>query len=365
MIEEASRTTAAVAPCASAGEEVVFLNESRARVELRRAPGDHDAAWYLDTGASNHMTGNETAFAELDKGVRGSVRFGDGSLVPIQGRGTVLFATAGEEHRALTNVYWIPRLKSNIVSIGQLDENGYPPHVEAGVMTVRDRQHRILARVSRSRNRLYIARLQLANPVCLAAHSDDEAWRWHARYGHVNFRALRQLARNDLVRGLPLFDKADRVCEACLTGKQRRAPFPQAALRRAGEVLELVHADLCGPISPPTPGGKRYFLLLVDDKSRFMWLRLLTTKDEAVAEIRHFKAGVEVETGRKLRLLCTERGGEFTAATFTTYCADEGVGRQLTAPYSPQQNGVVERRNQTIIAAARCLMKEKGVPARF
>lgn len=84
-----------------------------------------------------------------------------------------------------------------------------------------------------------------------------------------------------MVHGLPLLDEVDRVCEACLAGKHRRAPFPRQALNRARELLELVHADLCGPISPATPGGKRYFLLLVDDKSRFMWLRLLTTKDEA------------------------------------------------------------------------------------
>jgi hypothetical protein len=84
-----------------------------------------------------------------------------------------------------------------------------------------------------------------------------------------------------MVRGLPLLNKVDRVCGACLAGKHRRASFPHQALNRADDVLELVHADLCGPISPPTPAGKRYFLLLVDDKSRFMWLRLLTTKDEA------------------------------------------------------------------------------------
>lgn len=96
-----------------------------------------------------------------------------------------------------------------------------------------------------------------------------------------------------------------------------------------------------------------------------MWLTLLTTKDQAATAIKQFKAGAEVETGRKLRLLRTDRGGEFTVATFPAYCADEGVGRQLTAPYSPQQNGVVERRNQTIIATARSMMKAMVVPARF
>jgi hypothetical protein len=96
-----------------------------------------------------------------------------------------------------------------------------------------------------------------------------------------------------------------------------------------------------------------------------MWLTLLTTKDQAATAIKRFKAGAEVETGRKLRLLRTDRGGEFTVATFAEYCADEGIGRQLTAPYSPQQNGVVERRNQTIVSTARSMLKAMGVPARF
>jgi hypothetical protein len=73
-----------------------------------------------------------------------------------------------------------------------------------------------------------------------------------------------------LIHGMPQIDHADQICDACLAGKQRRASFPQVTKFRATERLELVHADLCGPISPPTPGGKRYFLLMVDDFSRFM-----------------------------------------------------------------------------------------------
>ncbi|XP_071683669.1 uncharacterized protein [Lolium perenne] len=109
---------AATAVAAAPMGEQVFLNEERARVELRRDSGDLDASWYLDTGASNHMTGEEDVFSELDKRITGKVRFGDGSVVDIHGRGTVLFAIDDERHRALTAVYWIPKLKSNIVSIG-------------------------------------------------------------------------------------------------------------------------------------------------------------------------------------------------------------------------------------------------------
>jgi hypothetical protein len=138
------------------------------RVELRRAPHDKDPAWYLDTGASNHMTGVAGVFAELDKSVSGKVRFGDGSVVDIHGCSTILFAVDDERHRQLDGVYWIPRLKSNIVSIGQLDEIGYPTHVEDGYMTVHDRSKNLIAEVPRTRKRLYVTILNIVQPVCLS-----------------------------------------------------------------------------------------------------------------------------------------------------------------------------------------------------
>jgi transposase InsO family protein len=335
-------------------EEHVFLTKDEHR----------DDSWFLDTGASNHMTDHRSVFAEMDTNVTGTVKFGDGSVVEIQGRGTVLFACANGEHRALSDVYYIPRLRSNIFSLGQLDQNGCEVHIRGGWLKLLDHNQKLLAKVQRARNRLYVITLNIAQPVCLSAVHDDVSWRWHARYGNLNFDALRKLAHHSMVRGLPRIDHVEQLCDSCLAGKQRRASFPQQAKRRAEGILDLVHGDLCGPITPSTPAGKRYFLLLVDDLSRYMWLTLLTTKDEAAA-IKRFRVGVEVETGRKLKLLRTDRGGEFTVATFATYCADEGIGRQLTAPYSPQQNGVVERRNQTIVSTARSLMKAKGAPARF
>lgn len=199
----------------------------------------------------------------------------------------------------------------------------------------------------------------------MAANGTETAWRWHARFGHLNFQALRRLAQAEMVRGLPVIDHVDQLCDGCLAGKQRRVPFPDKARFRAQDALELVHGDLCGPIAPATPGGRKYFLLLVDDMSRFMWIRLLSGKHEAAAAIKQFKAGVEMESGRKLRALRTDRGGEFTSVEFTEFCADRGVSRQLTAPYSPQQNGVVERRNLTVVAAARSMLKAAEMPAQF
>jgi transposase InsO family protein len=126
-----------------------------------------------------------------------------------------------------------------------------------------------------------------------------------------------------------------------------------------------MHGDLCGSVTPATPGERCYFLLLVDDLSRYMWVVVLGSKGEAADAIRCAQAAAEVECGRKLRVLRTDNGSEFTAAEFVSYYADEGVQRHYSAPYSPLQNGTVERRNQTVVEMARTLLKQRGMPAVF
>lgn len=118
--------------------------------------------------------------------------------------------------------------------------------------------------------------------------SRDIAWRWHERFGHLNFQSLRKLSRGKMVKGLPTIDHVEQVCEDCVLAKQKRMPFPQATKYRAQEELELVHGDLCGPISPTTPVGNAYFLLLVNDMIRYMWLTLLRSKADAPAAIMTF-----------------------------------------------------------------------------
>ena len=215
--------------------------------------------WVLDTGATNHMSGSRSVFAERNSGITGTVRFGDGSVVNIEGKGTVLFACKSGEHRRLEGVYYIPRLTTNIVSIGQLDEDGFKVLIESGILRLFDLQRQLLAKVERSSSRLYFLDMNIVAPVCLTARAGDVTWRWHERFGHINFQSLRKLGRKDMVLGLPSIDHVEQVCEDCVLAKQKRTPFPKAAKFRAAEQLELVHGDLCGPITPATPAGNAYF----------------------------------------------------------------------------------------------------------
>jgi hypothetical protein len=136
---------------------------------------------------------------------------------------------------------------------------------------------------------------------------------------------------------------------------------------RAKEKLELVHGNLYGPITPATFGGRHYFLLLVDDISRYMWVILLDTKAAASDAIKRHQDTAE-ECGRKPHVLRTDIGGEFMVAEFMVaefmvYCTDEGIQRHYSTSYAPQQNGVVERCNETVVATARALLKQRGMPA--
>jgi hypothetical protein len=158
--------------------------------------------------------------------------------------------------------------------------------IKYGVMRIWDHHHHLLAKVTRCTNRLYVLNVQVAQPLCLAAHWDDEAWQWHERFGYLHFEALKRLSAKGMVRGLPSLDHVEQFCDVCVLTKQRRLPFPQQSSFRAKERLELVDGDLCGPVTPATPRGRRYLLLLIDDLFHYMWVVVLGSKGETVNAIR-------------------------------------------------------------------------------
>jgi hypothetical protein len=216
----------------------VHLMEDKVFMHLNDAEEKDSHQWVLNTRATNHMTGCRSTFSDLDHNVHKTFRFGDGSVVQIEGLGMVLFNCKNGEHHAFVGIYNILKLNTNIISMGQLDEIG-----------------------------LYVLHVEIATPVCLAMRESKDVWLWHARYRHLNFSALCKLVREEMVCRLPKVEHVDQVYGGCLAGKHRRASFPCQGQYRAEEILELVHGDLCGPISPATPSGSHYFMLLVDDCS--------------------------------------------------------------------------------------------------
>lgn len=223
-------------PCGSTGGVPAHVTLVEDQVFLAKEVHADDV-WFLDTGASNHMTGAKGVFAKLDTGVTGTVKFGDGSVVDIQGRGMILFACRNGEHHALTDVYYIPRLRRNIVSLGQLDENGCQILIENDVLCLRDQQQRLLVRVERARNRLYVVTLDVTQPVCLSAHAGEVARTLRApqlrrapqthtpRHGA---RAADDRACSAALRELPGREAKAGTVPASGQGPRRRPPGPHA-----------------------------------------------------------------------------------------------------------------------------------------
>ena len=168
---------------------------------------------------------------------------------------------------------------------------------------------------------------------------------WHRRFGHLGVGSLQRLSRDRLADGFD-YNASQQLtfCETCPQGKQHRTKFPSSD-RRADELLGLVHSDVCGKMNEKSLGGAEYFLSFIDDKTRYVWVYPLRTKDEVYEKFREWKAMVELATGKRLKVINTDNGGEYTSREFETYLKAEGVRHELTIPKNPEQNGVAERIN--------------------
>lgn len=228
-----------------------------------------------------------------------------------------------------------------------------------------EKSGKLLMKVKRSLNRLYKLVVAENKSVCLLTKAEETTWLWHSRLGHVNFQAMKLMVNNDMVCGSPNLSFPKEACKGCLLSKQTRKSFPVQTNFIAKERLELVHGDLCGPISPPTHAGNKYFMLLVDDFSRIMRVFMLKTKDEALSAFKRFKAMVEKDSKQGIKTFRTDRGGEFCSKEFVLYYELVGIQRHYTAPYSPKQNGVMERGNRTVVAMGRSMLKERNIPAKL
>jgi hypothetical protein len=188
---------------------------------------------------------------------------------------------------------------------------------------------------------------------------------WHERFGHLNEKDLKNIIRKQKVDGIDIkADEALPVCETCVKGKQTRKPFTRS-VSQSTELLELVHTDVCGPVRVNSLAGSRYFVTFIDDKSTWCEVYFMKKKSEVTEKFKEYKCLVEKKTERKIKTIRSDNGTEYTSHYLKDFLKQEGIRHELTVEYTPQQNGVAERKNRSLVETARCLMIQSGLSASF
>ncbi|KAI3675541.1 hypothetical protein L1987_85131 [Smallanthus sonchifolius] len=329
---------------------VMQENEENQALMITKGDASPPNIWFLDSGCSNHMTGQQSLFKNIDRTDTVAVRMGNGKRINVEGKGSVSLEVAGGKYKTLTDVQYAPDLGYNLLSVGQLMKGGHRLVFDDGACTVLKKSTgETVCTIPVASNNTFPLDVSNSNHVAFATIVDD-SYLWHLRFGHLNERSLQILCSNQLVYGLPKL-KHWNVCEICVHGKLTRASFPAESFRTM-EVLDLIHADVCGPMPTKSLGGNRYFLLFTDDASRMTWVYFLQNKFEVFEKFKIFKAKVETEMSKKIKAFRTDRGGEFCSKEFMFFCEKEGIRRDLTPPYTPEHNGVSERKNRTVVEMA-------------
>lgn len=190
---------------------------------------------------------------------------------------------------------------------------------------------------------------------------------WHRRFGHLGAKNLEKIVHQEMVEGMKKCESGDETiyCEPCIEAKQTRKPFEDGPGRRSKRVLEIVHTDVCGPITPAGHDGCRYYVSFIDDWSRFAMLYTMQSKDQVFEYFQLYEAMVTAKFGVKISRLRCDNGGEYHNKNFEEFCRQKGIQMQFTVPYTPEQNGISERFNRTAMEKARSMLFDAQVDTKF
>ena len=198
-------------------------------------------AWFLDSGCSNHMCGDRTMFSEIDDSFRQLVRLGNNTGMNVIGKGRVKLLLNGINH-VVSEVYYVPELKNNLLSIGQLHEKGLAILIQGGVCKIYHPHKGLIIETNMSANRMFIllaqsqVMSQQQHNECLHTNSQNLSQLWHYRYGHLSYKGLRTLQSKKMVCDLPKFTSSDKLCTDCIVGKHHRDPIPRKSSWRASKI---------------------------------------------------------------------------------------------------------------------------------
>jgi transposase InsO family protein len=300
------------------------------------------------------MTGDRDKFLTLQKERDGSVSFGNDDSSKIIGKGTVRI---GNKNEKAENVLLVEDMKHNLLSVSQMCDQGHKVTFDSQKCEIRkEGSGKLVATAARTSSNIYVLS-EIGNEKCCLG-KEDESWLWHRRMGHMHFDNLVKVSKREAVREMPQITKpTNTLCKHCQQGKQTKTRFKSKEYSTT-KPLEIVHTDLVGPTTKKGLKGERYFMLLVDDYTRMTVVFFLKNKSEAFENFKIYKEMVENEMDSRIKCLISDNGGEFTSKEFMDYCNNHGIKRQFSVARTPQQNGVVERKNMTIQEMARTMIMD-------
>ncbi|GKC18840.1 putative ribonuclease H-like domain-containing protein [Tanacetum coccineum] len=324
----------------------------------------------IDSGCSRHMTGNKCYLDEYEDYDGGFVSFGDGKG-RISGKGKIKTGSLDFD-----DVYFCKELKYNLFSVSQIcDKKNNVLFIDTECLVLSYDfklldESQILLRVPRKDN-IYSVDLKSVVPTrgltCLIAKATiDESNTWHKRLGHINFKTMNKLVKGNLVKGLPLkIFENDNSCVACQKEKQHKASYKTKLVNSISKPLHMLHMDLFGPTNVTSLMKKSYCLVVTDDFSRFSWVFFLATKDETSGILKTFITEIGNQLDHKVKVIKSDNGTEFKNSVMNQFCEMKGTKRELSMARTPQQNGVAERKNRTLIEATRTMLVYYKMPTTF
>jgi hypothetical protein len=317
--------------------------------------------WLIDSGASKHMTDFKQNLANYqDRNYKAKVELGDDGTYKIKGFGSTSFQFHSGNIFHIDEILFVPGLKNNLIFVPVLESKGYTVVFSKGKAFLWSSINDPSTAITIGTRECGLYKLSGQVIQALAHETINPCELWHRRLGHLNFNALPGLQK--MVTGMPVFSvEHNSICKGCSLGKNTKKPYPLSNRKSLG-VLDLIHSDLCGPMSAPSMNGCIYYIIFIDDCSRKTWIYFLKTKDESFSRFQDFKNLVENQTGRHIRVFRIDNGKEFDSLKYDQLCRASGIKRELTVPYNPQQNGVAERKNRTICEAARAMMHDQNLP---
>lgn len=316
--------------------------------------------WHLDSGASNHMSHDDYGMQNCRASNINEILGADNSCMPVQKCGNLILEI-NENEINVDEVLHIPKLAVNLLSVYKITQRGNIVTFDSDGCVVKTKKGEILA-FCKPNDGVY--RIKIPRGKCYATREkvDDDAYKWHRRLGHINVSSLVKM-RDGIVDGIKFREIGEAIAN-CARAKLSRSPFPHSS-SRSKELLELIHSDLMGPFETKSIGHARYALTFIDNFSRKVFVYFLSQKNQTFKTFKEFKSLIENQSGKRVKCLRSDGGGEYASAAFGEFLRSNGIIHQKTAPHTPEQNGLAERMNRTLVERTKCLLFDANLPKTY